>query len=158
MGLHGQLWAGEAGFGLEERDVTRVRGEVREAQPDLVLVEHVVGEIPLLTGPQAACHGQAVRGSDEQAAGHAVDVSTAVCGELVPQFVCAQEQRHIGRILEVGLADDAGAAVAGSSVVCGRELLQPQHALPAGGEMVGRGAAHAAQPDHDDVISHVATS
>ncbi len=35
----------------------------------------------------------------------------------------------------------------------GRELLQPEHALPAGREMVGGGAAHAAEADHDDVVS-----
>ena len=75
--------------------------------------------------------------------------------QLVPQLVGAQQQRHVGRVLEVGLPDDARPAVAGTLVVGGGELLQPEHPLPALGQVIRRGTAHATEPDDDNVVTHV---
>ena len=36
----------------------------------------------------------------------------------------------------------------------GSELLQAEHPLPAGSEVIGGGAAHPAEPDDDHVVTH----
>src|SRR5581483_10953928 len=73
--------------------------------------------------------------------------------ELFEQLVGAFEQRYVRGVLEVGLPDDPGLAVAGAHGVRRAEALEPEHPGAAGGEMPGGGTAHAAQPDHDDVVA-----
>jgi hypothetical protein len=70
------------------------------------------------------------------------------------QLVGPQEERHVGWVLEVHLADDARAAVAGALVVCWAVLLQPEHPIPPAGELVG-GAPHPAETRHDHVVLQV---
>ena len=154
VGLYGQLRAGESGLRLEQRDVAGVRREVRVARPDLGGVEQFVRQVPFPGRTQTARDGQAVRGADEQAAGHPVHVAPAVGGEFLPQLVGAQQQRHVGRVLEIGLPDDPGSAMAGALVVGRGELLQAEDPLSACGQVVGGRAAHPTEPDDDDVVAH----
>ena len=155
MRLDGHLRPRESGLRLVQGDVAGMRRESRESASYLGPVEHLVPQVPFPARTQAARNCEAVRRPDEQPAREPVDLALGIGGELVPQLVGTQQQRHIRRVLEVGLPDDARTAVAGSFVVGGSELLQPEHPLPASREMVGGGAAHAAEPDHDDVVTPV---
>ena len=89
--------------------------------------------------------------------GEGHQVGPGVGLELVPQLVGAKQQRYVGGVLEVGLPDDPRPAVAGPLVVRRTEALQAEHPLPASGQVRGRRAAHAAQPDDDDVVGHPVT-
>ena len=72
--------------------------------------------------------------------------------QSLPQLVGPQEQRHVGRVLEVRLADDPGLPVAGAPVVRRGVPLQPEHPLAAPGEVVGCRAPHPAEAGDDDVV------
>ena len=72
--------------------------------------------------------------------------------ELAPQLIGAAHQRHIGRMLEIGEADDAGLAMRRAAIVVRRETIEPEHALTAAGQMIERGASHDAEPAHHDVV------
>ena len=47
--------------------------------------------------------------------------------ELLPQLVGAQQQRHVARVLVVGLADDARLPMGAAQLVRDAELLQTEH-------------------------------
>ncbi len=64
-----------------------------------------------------------------------------------------RRQRHVVRMLEVGEPDDAGEPVRRALVVEHVEALEPEHALPAAGEVVERRAPHSADTDDDDVVA-----
>jgi hypothetical protein len=72
--------------------------------------------------------------------------------ELAPERVRAPDERHVARVLEVGLPDDARQTVRGAELVGDLEALDPEHAPAAPREMVERRAAHPADSDHDDVV------
>ncbi len=73
--------------------------------------------------------------------------------ELPPELVRAEDERHVARVLEVRLADDPGEPVRRAALVRNLEALEPEHALPAAGEVVERRAPHAADSDDDDVVA-----
>ena len=54
-----------------------------------------------------------------------------------------QQQRDVGRVLEVGLPDHPRVAVTGAAVVSGGELLDADHVGAPAGEVRSRGTAHA---------------
>jgi hypothetical protein len=62
------------------------------------------------------------------------------------------EQRDVAGMLEVGLADDSSVTVAGALIVDGVEPLDAEDTDPAGGQLGRCRRAHAAEPDHDDVV------
>ena len=72
--------------------------------------------------------------------------------ELVPEFISAQQQRYVSRVLEVGLANHARAAMTRTPVVWWMKLLNPKNALAASREMTCRRAAHPAQAENDNVV------
>ncbi len=85
---------------------------------------------------------RAVRRAD---LGNAGDVQQRPRGlglDLAPQLVGAADQRHIGRVLEIGEADDAGVAVRRAAIVARWIAINPEHALAAARQMVERGASH----------------
>src|SRR4028118_908476 len=63
--------------------------------------------------------------------------------------------RQVGRVLEVRLADEAGAAVAGAPVVPRGVLLQAEHPLAARSKLVGGGAPHPAEADQDHIVHQI---
>ena len=152
MRRHGALRPDEPGGLLVQAHLVVGRVERREATPDLRGVEHLVRQVPLAGRTQAAGHGRAVRPAEVEAAVERHQVGV----QLVPQLVGAQQQRHVRRVLEVGLPDDARPAVTGPLVVRRTEAFEAEHPLTAGREMRRRGAAHAAEPEHDDVVGHAA--
>ena len=74
--------------------------------------------------------------------------------QLGPELVGAFEKRHVVGMFEIGLADDPGLAVGTAPVVAGRKLVDAQHPRPASGQVIQRGAAHAAAADDDNVVHH----
>ena len=70
----------------------------------------------------------------------------------MPELIGTLHQRHILAALKIGLADDAGFAVAGALRVAKFELLECENALAAFGQMCHRGRAHAARADDDGVV------
>jgi hypothetical protein len=110
----------------------------------------------VLTGAsEAAFEDLAPPPPEHQAATERHQVLAGLCLQPLPQLVGAQEERYIGRMLEVRLADEARAAVAGSSIVRGCVTLQPEHLLATSGKLVGGGAAHPAEANHDHIVHEV---
>ena len=73
--------------------------------------------------------------------------------ELAPELVRAPQQRHVVGMLEVREADDPREPVRRAVLVQEVEALEPEHALPAAGEVVERRAPHPADSDDDDVVA-----
>jgi hypothetical protein len=90
-------------------------------------------------------------GDDQQPAGGQQQRLSRIVLELAPEFVGALHQRNVSRVLEVDLANEAGAAMAGALVVRWGEPFEPQDALATPGQVIGSGTAHAAEPDDDHV-------
>lgn len=89
-----------------QRDLVVGRGHGREPAADLRRVQQLVRQVPLLGAAQAAGHGPAVRPAHHQPAGPEHHGPATVRLDLRPQLGRAQQQRHVGRVLEVGLAGD----------------------------------------------------
>ena len=76
--------------------------------------------------------------------------------ELMPQFVSAAQQGHIGGVFVVRQPNHAADAMRGSHFVGNVVLLQPEHAPPSAGEVVHGGAAHTADTDYDGIkLAHL---
>src|SRR4029079_544461 len=72
--------------------------------------------------------------------------------DFAPQLICTADERHIGRVLEIGEADDAGLAVRRTAIVAGWIAIDPEDTPAAAGQMIERGAPHDAEPAHHDVV------
>src|SRR5206468_11663415 len=70
-----------------------------------------------------------------------------------PQLVGAPDQRHVGRMLEVGLADDAALPRRRSARVRRGEAVESEDESAAAREVAGRGASHRAEAGDDDVVA-----
>ena len=115
--------------------------------------ENLMRQIVFARGGERAVHQHAVGPADFGDAGDRQKLAAARTFELAPQRIGALHQRHVGRMLEIALPDDAGAAMRGTALMAGLETLEPEHAQLAAGEMAERGAPHRSQPDHDRVVS-----
>ena len=94
---------------------------------------------------------------DGQAAGGHEQARAGLGLERLPRGVGALHERHVERVLEVGLADDAGAALRRAAGVRQRELLEADDPPAAPGQLGERRGPHRAQADHDRVVEHAAT-
>src|SRR5918992_138371 len=118
---------------------------------------HLVGREQLVRHIVLEC--AAARTADDRAVGRADHQSARLMEErafrlalqLLPKLVRATDQRHVERVLEVRLADDARATVRRTERVWRRELVDAERADAAAGELVERRAPHGAQADDDDV-------
>lgn len=108
---HRRLRPDETGLGLVQPDLVRARRERGEPAPHLCGVEQLVRQVPLPCREQAARDGERVLPTEEQATVQRHDVLTGVALQLLPQLVGAQQQRHVRRVLEVGLPGDPRPAV-----------------------------------------------
>ena len=70
----------------------------------------------------------------------------------MPQFVSPAHQRHIGRMFLEGVTNHPGVAVGRPHLMGNVVLLKPQDLPATFGEMVDRGAAHAAYTEDYGVI------
>ena len=120
-------------------------GELRRGQ-------HLMGKAVLAAGGKRALHDAPVLGAGVDAAGHEQEPLARGGLELPPHLVGAPEQRHVGRVLHIGEADDAVDAVRGAHRMRDVEALEPEHALAASGELPARRRTHAADPGDDHVV------
>src|SRR5919199_2888442 len=109
----------------------------------------------LLGAPYAARDELALAAPDHEPARERHELPARLALQLLPQLVGPQEQRHVGGMLEVGLADDARAAVARAPVVGRGEPLEPENPFAASGEPVGGGAPHPAEAGDDRVVDQI---
>ncbi len=87
--------------------------------------------------------------------GDAGDVDQRAPGgglNLAPQRIGPAQQRHVGRMLEIAEPDDAGLAVRGAAVVRRGKALDADDAQAAARQLLERGAADGAEPDHHHVV------
>src|SRR5438477_132533 len=68
-----------------------------------------------------------------------------------PQRIGAAQQWHIGGMLVIAEPDDAASAVGRAALVARPQALDGDDALSPASKLIGRRAAHRAEPDHDDV-------
>src|SRR5690242_2727098 len=73
--------------------------------------------------------------------------------QLMPQPVTFLQQRHVARVLEVGLTDHARAPVRAAAIMRRTETIDPQHPQPARRQLKERGATHAANTKHNCVVT-----
>ena len=72
--------------------------------------------------------------------------------EFTPQGERPTEQRHVGRILEIGKADDAREPMRRAEPVPEVMLLEREHPKAARCEVGGGGAPHAAHAGDDHIV------
>ena len=72
--------------------------------------------------------------------------------QFTPQGERTAEQRHVGRVLEIGQADNAGEPMGRAEPVPKFVLLEGQHPKAAGREVGGGGAPHAAHAGDDHIV------
>src|SRR5215208_1257095 len=152
VGLYASLGPEEAGPLLEEGDGIRGWFEDRVAPFQLGGVQDLVGQIVLLGALLASVEDPGAWGSDHEPARDRHQVLARLALESFPQLVGPKYQGHVGGVLGIRQADDPGLAVAGAPVVRGGESLQTEHALAAGGEVVGGRATHPAEARDDHVV------
>jgi hypothetical protein len=143
-----------AAVGLQHADEILRQAIGRIAPHDAAGVEHAVGKRVQSRGGERAMHQGAIGPPDFQNAGDGHQRTPARVFQLAPERISAAQQRHIGGVLEIAEADDAGRAVRGAAVVARREAVDPDGADVAAGEVVKGGAARRAKPDHGDVEGH----
>jgi hypothetical protein len=71
---------------------------------------------------------------------------------LAPKFIGAAEQRHIGRMLEIGEADDPVQPMRRPHPMPDIKPLDPEHPQPPPRQLPAGSRAHAAEADDDDVV------
>jgi hypothetical protein len=139
---------------LEDRTMRGRQAIARPARIDLVAGQHLMGQIVQARRIQRALEERIVLGAGVDRAGDDEQFLARRRFDLTPELVGAPEQRHIGRILVVGHADDPADAVGRTHVVWDVEAFEAENLQAAPGHMPGSGASHASDPDDDHVIGH----
>jgi hypothetical protein len=155
MSFHGLLGAHKAGPLLVEGDCVRPRGVGGEAAPELTHVEKLVWQVVFVRASHAARDEIPILAPDHEPPRERHELLPRLPLQLFPELVGAQQQRDVLRPLEVRLADDAGASVAGAPVMRRGEPFESEDLFAATGELVGGGAPHAAQAGDDDVVGQI---
>src|SRR5690606_32244549 len=89
--------------------------------------------------------------ADVDPAGDGDELGFGLVLELPPALVCAPQEGDVLDSLEVGLADDPGAAVRRALIVGRPEPLEAEYREAALGKGIRCSATHGAEADHDDV-------
>ena len=154
MCLHAILDEQVAGGRFEDADAdscgTRRPGQRRSIS---AAESGSTGRLMLGRGTQHAGHDDAVRRARLRQADLVEQLSARLLLQLVPQPVAFEQQRHVIRVLEIGLADDARVAVRAAAIVRRMEAVDAEHAHAAARQMIQRGTAHAAGAEHDRVVA-----
>lgn len=98
---------------------------------------------------------RAVWSSDHQAARFTQQRCPGLAFQGAPELVGPLHQRHVGRMLEVRLADDSCLSVGGPESMRWRVAVEAEDAKTAAGQLERGRAAHCAEPGDDDVVSEV---
>src|SRR5450759_5241861 len=115
--------------------------------------QNFVRKVVLARASQRAGDDHSVARADHEPARDLHQRCSARRLQLAPQFVRSLDQRHVQRMLEVGLANNATVPVRRAELVCLRELLESQNAEATACEMKQRRAAHRAQSDDNGVVA-----
>src|SRR5688572_1715637 len=99
-----------------------------------------------------SCDECSIFGTDHQSARHVKKLRSGLLAELRPQVVCALKERHVHRMLEVHLADDATVAVRGSIAMTGRPSFQAKHAPTTQSKMRCGCTSHRAKSGDDHIV------
>src|SRR6185436_674275 len=119
--------------------------------------EYLVRQSVLANASQRACHHHPVWRTDHQPTGDLHESCTALLLQLAPQLVSTLNQRHVERMLEVGLANYPAVAVRGAERVTGTKLLDPKGTDPIPRQMVEGRRAHGPESDHDRVVASLSS-
>jgi hypothetical protein len=152
MGRDAGLLLENAGVRFTDRDEVIGEAEAGEADGHLGGGEIVMSQAMRAGGGEDAPDQRAVRRADGQPAGDSQEPPAAGRLEIAPEDVGALDQGHVLGRFEVGLTDGSRSAVGGTPGVARLVRIQPEHPSPALGDMKGRGAAHRAEAEDDDVI------
>ena len=114
--------------------------------------EDLVGQAVLLAGRLRTLEDPVVRGARIEGPSDMQQLFARPFLDFTPQCVRTPKQRHVGRVFGICQADDPRLAVGRPEVVGDVELFEAQYAAAAPGKVPGRGAAHAAHADYDDVV------
>ena len=123
------------------------------APSELGAGQNLVRQVVELAGLPGALEDPGVLRAGIDGVGDVQEPLAGLALDLTPQLVGAPEEQHVGGMLVVGEADDAGVAVGGAHRVRDAEPLEAEHPLAAPGEVVGGGAAHPAHADDDGVVT-----
>src|SRR5450756_2293139 len=110
---------------VEYRDQVRRELKCGESLMNLCRSQSFVREIVLACAPQRAGNDHSITRADHEPASDLHQRRSARLLQLAPQLVRALDQRHVKRMLEVGLANDAAVPVRGPQRVPRSKLLQP---------------------------------
>src|ERR1043166_1178549 len=152
MGHHRTFAENHASSFLEYANGCIRKSEERKASTNFARTQHFMRQSMLARTANCAGHDFRILSAHHQAARQQKQLLAGIAFEFTPKFIRTQQQRHIGWVLEVRLANHARAAVTRTAIVRRRELFQSENTLPALREMTRRRAAHSAEAEHDDVV------
>jgi hypothetical protein len=136
---------------INDRDLAATQLKTRKPYADLLGREHLVRNVMLRRAAEHAAHKSPMLRPDHQSTRDGQQTLAGISLELVPQLVCAPQQRDVTRILEIDFANDPTLAMRRSARVPWRKLFEAKHALSAPREMTRRRATHGAESNDDDV-------
>ena len=111
LSTHARFREKHSGAVLVQRGPARARLVRREASIEPSRIEDLVLDAVRARALEGAREQRTALGTNHDASGLHEQGGVRVALQLVPQLVGATHERHIERMLVVGLADDAGAAV-----------------------------------------------
>ncbi len=151
-------WTADAALGKQDARARLQQADrvVRDAQrgktaADVIGRQLFVRQLVTIGARARAGDDGAVGTAGHQAAGAFEQAFATHPFEIFPRRIRPLHHRHILRMLEVGLANDARVPVRRTQRVRRRETIDPEHALAAAREMIHGGAAHRAKTGDDDI-------
>ena len=102
-----RLGSEESAVWLQHRDKVVRQPERRQPPHQLRRRQHLMGQRMQLRRGERAAHQHAVGRPDLGDAGDMEKLLPGRSFELAPQLIGAPQERHIGRMLPIGQADDA---------------------------------------------------
>ena len=146
----------DAGPRLQQADRIIGYAQRGKAAADVIGRQLFVRQLVPLGARACAGDDDAVGEAGHQAAGALEQAFTTDALERFPRLIRPLHHRHILRMLEVGLANDARVPVRRAERMRRREAIDPQHALAAPREMIRGRAAHRAETgdNHVEMRSH----
>src|SRR5687768_7444325 len=136
---------------FEKRHRIRLRHERGKSASHLGGCEQLVRQPVLLRRCQRTAYELTIFGPNHQAAGPYEQPLAHLALELLPQPAGPLNQRDVGWVLEVRLANDPRAAMGRAMRVRRRITIDSQNAKAAARQLARRGTSHRAEPSDDDV-------
>ena len=156
------LRADQPGTGLQATLLLTGEGELGETGLQCGPVEHLVRHVVgggrgdrLRQEALGAVHRELpLRRCQHEAAALGQDVDAGLLLDLAPDLVRAPNQGHVREPLAHRDPGDPGVTVCGAEIVRGLVGVQAEHAHAGLRQLIGRRAAHRAEPGDHDVVPH----